>query len=238
MDNTEYRNVATERSGSVSSSLPSGPRPGPGPGVPGPSHPKFAAGVILLIFVLERTAYYAVFSNFYLFLNHRPLSWPTYNAAATLLVFFGISCVSSPVGGLVADFGLGRYWTSILSLIIYIAGYSFLPILSSDSKEVPSICLWKKHEQCDANSSTLNNENDINIYNANKLGSIANDDHPCLDEEPCIWLVYIVLCTIGIGSGWLRAVIVPFGADQVVFNVDSLTLMFYIFQNCRKGLKY
>lgn len=105
-------------------------------------------------------------------------------------------------------------------------------------KKCPVFVYGKKHEQCDANSSTLNNENDINIYNANKLGSIANDDHPCLDEEPCIWLVYIVLCTIGIGSGWLRAVIVPFGADQVVFNVDSLTLMFYIFQNCRKGLKY
>ena len=63
--------------------------------------------LLLIVNALERFAYYGIVCNFVLYLNKRPLFWESYNASAILFVFFGLTYVSSVLGGWIADSLLG-----------------------------------------------------------------------------------------------------------------------------------
>ena len=78
----------------------------------------------------ERFAYYGIICNYVLFLNRFPLDWTSYNASALLLIFLGITYMSSLLGGWLADSFIGKYLTILISYIIYIIGYSIFPLVS------------------------------------------------------------------------------------------------------------
>ena len=64
-----------------------------------------------------------------MFLNGEPFHWTTMNATNALFVFTGISYMTSLFGGWLADSTFGKFPTLILSLIVYICGYTFMPLL-------------------------------------------------------------------------------------------------------------
>jgi peptide/histidine transporter 3/4 len=166
---------------------------------------KFAEGAILVTITLERLAFYSLAGNLVLFLNIVPYEWESVNSMYALLYFFGISYLMSFLGGLLADTLLGRFKTLLLSLLIYVIGYTFLLLLpgrlvnkgtSKEHEILPKIC---GHS---ANSSST----DVTL-------KLIYDKSPF--SEQCSGLIFGVLTLIAIGSGPFRSNIAPFGADQV-----------------------
>lgn len=207
VNETDERSLIISNASRLTSSIHSNTSKGRSP--PGPAPPKYprvAGGVVLLIVILEKTAFYVFASNLYLFLNHKPFDWTSYNAATALLVFTGISYASSLIGGWLTDSVIGRYWTISLSFVFYIAGYAFLPVIANDSDHVTKICFWKESPNCPSNTSLAS----VNVSHYEIF-----QKHPCPSNEPCQWLVYVIMTLIGIGSGIFRTIIPPFGADQV-----------------------
>lgn len=88
--------------------------------------------ILLVVNCCERFAYYGIICNYILFLNKLPLDWTSYNASALLLVFLGITYMSSLIGGWFADSLIGKYSTILISFVIYIVGYSIFPLISYD----------------------------------------------------------------------------------------------------------
>jgi dipeptide/tripeptide permease len=91
---------------------------------------NFSLIILLLVNLLERFAYYGLICNYVLYLNKQPLFWESYNASTMLLIFLGISYVSSFIGGWVADSFLGKFYTISLSYFIYIIGYAAFPLIA------------------------------------------------------------------------------------------------------------
>ncbi|KAG1678729.1 Solute carrier family 15 member 4 [Nymphon striatum] len=192
------------------------------PTIAGPRYPRVAGGVVLIIVILEKIAFYAFSSNLYLFLNHHPFDWASYNAVTALLVFTGISYASSLIGGWLTDSVFGRYWTICVSFLFYTAGYAFLPIISNNSNLVPQICLWKKSPDCQFVNASVANSLALHDYENPSLKR-----HQCPSNEPCLWLVYVIIALIGIGSGIFRTIIPPFGADQLKHPTSQTTRTFF-----------
>ena len=165
---------------------------------------KLACCAILLTEVLERIAFYGLVGNLVLFLNRNPLDWMSYNAANALFVFTGISYMTSIVGGWLADAKIGKFKTIIFSFVVYLGGYAFFPNLSyphilnanDGTNVVPAWC------------GTPPRNSTAGPTKAPKEGKMPG-------EEQCAWAVYLALCIIGIGNGFIKANIAPFGADQV-----------------------
>lgn len=88
--------------------------------------------ILLIVNCCERFAYYGIICNYILFLNKLPLDWASYNASALLLIFLGITFMSSLIGGWLADSLIGKYLTILISYVIYIIGYSIFPLISYD----------------------------------------------------------------------------------------------------------
>ena len=62
-----------------------------------------------------------------------------------LLIFMGITYVSSLIGGWVADSFLGKFPIICISYVIYIAGYSLFPLISYNEYEIPSKAFYLGH---------------------------------------------------------------------------------------------
>ena len=162
---------------------------------------RCAAGIILVFVVLERIAFYGVVGNLVLFLNKNPFKWESFNAATITFLFFGVTYITSLFGGWIADSILGRFKTIVLSLIVYLAGYAMLPLLSisNNDNKIPAIC----------------HPGNVNTTNLTYIvRNITNTEENLFDEN-CSWLIFLVLLIIGIGTGSAKANIAPFGADQV-----------------------
>ncbi|KAJ1523836.1 hypothetical protein ONE63_010394 [Megalurothrips usitatus] len=89
-----------------------------------PVRSRKAATFVLLALTLERLAYYALLANLLVFLS---LGGNTPKEAMTAVLVVGaIAHFSALGGGWLADGALGRYWTLILGLTLYVVGFSML----------------------------------------------------------------------------------------------------------------
>lgn len=162
---------------------------------------NFSFIITLLVYALERFAFYGLICNYILYLNKYPLNWQSFNASLILLVFFGIFNITSVIGGWIADSFLGKYTTICLSFFGYIIGYAAFPYLSFGDK-IPGICF--------SNNTFFNSS----IIDEN-FPFFSKPDRPLI-EETCSWVIILTVVIIGISVGFIRANLGPFGADQVI----------------------
>lgn len=168
---------------------------------------KISCAAVLLTEILERVAFYSLAGNLVLFLNKSPFSWQSYSAGNAVFIFLGISHLASPIGGYIADSCLGRFWTISGSILIYIVGYAFMPLLAKPDFTVT---------MCNVNwwhiFSPSSSEDDVHV-----------DDH----GKACGWLVYSVLVVIALASGGVKSNMAPFGADQVMSDGPIVMRSFF-----------
>lgn len=180
---------------------------------------KVAEAAVLMTITLERIAFYSLAGNLVLFLNTNPYAWTSYNAVYALLYFFGISYLMSFFGGLIADTLLGRFKSLLLSLLLYLVGYLFLPLLRSTPQNI------HKHPELDL-PKLCKLSPYINMINiSHGLIDINHQKSPF--DESCSGLMFGVLTLIAIGSGPFRSNIAPFGADQVKGESQQANLTFF-----------
>ncbi|KAG0729059.1 Solute carrier family 15 member 4 [Chionoecetes opilio] len=151
---------------------------------------SIATGVILLVLTLERLAYYALATNFFLFLNKGPWdgpqAWDSLEAMNAVFVLAGVSYISALLGGYISDAWLGRFKTMVGGFLLYISGYVLLTLMAVD--KLPSFI-------CPA------------TYNSGG-GDATN-------HAPCKAAVYISVTIVGLGVGTVKSNIAPFGAEQL-----------------------
>ncbi|XP_018009744.1 solute carrier family 15 member 4 [Hyalella azteca] len=160
------------------------------------SHRRIASNVVLVVLFLERLAYYALVSTFYLFLNRGPWGvdegWDSLEALNAVFILLGVSCISALMGGYASDAWIGRFWAIVSGMVLYILGYILLILITVD-KLPRYICTF-------------------------------NATAPGLDEEelsgdsvhaPCKAAVYVAVVVLGVGVGMVKANIGPFGAEQM-----------------------
>ena len=178
---------------------------------------NFSLVCLLAVNVLERFAYYGLLCNFLLYLNKQPLYWESYNASLVLFVFQGIANVSGLVGGWVADSLIGKYATICLSFVLYIMGYAVYPLLSVDSFALPGVC--------NANSSVV----DWSVVNATTTMTTSRlTSDRSVFNEACSWIILPSTVLIGVGVGFVKSNLGPFGADQVIHSLEKKTIYFSI----------
>ncbi|XP_071518044.1 solute carrier family 15 member 4-like isoform X2 [Panulirus ornatus] len=147
--------------------------------------------VILVVLTLERLAYYALATNFFLFLNkgpwNGPQAWDSLDAMNAVFVLAGVSYMSALLGGYISDAWLGRFKTMVVGFLLYISGYILLTLMAVD--RLPrTIC-----------------EGNDNLD--------ADDDGP--PNAPCRVTVYLSVTIVGLGVGIVKSNIAPFGAEQL-----------------------
>lgn len=160
--------------------------------------------IVLIIYTMERFAYYGLICNYVLFLNNQPLNWDTYNAAIILLIFLGLTNVFSVFGGLLADSKLGKFNTILISFLIYLLGYGMFFMLSFNSDGIPGYC---------GGSSNLSANGFFNQSAMFAHAPLKKDRN--IGQESCSYIIIISILLNSIGIGFLRANLAPFGADQV-----------------------
>ncbi|KAK8748788.1 hypothetical protein OTU49_015992, partial [Cherax quadricarinatus] len=108
-----------------------------------------ATVVILVVLTLERLAYYALATNFFLFLNKGPWdgpqAWDSLDAMNAVFVLAGVSYMSALLGGYISDAWLGRFKTMVAGFLLYISGYILLTLMAVD--RLPRII-------CEANNNS------------------------------------------------------------------------------------
>ena len=162
---------------------------------------KFGLIMILLSQALERISFYSIVGNLVLFLNLNPLDWMSYDAATILFLFMGVSYASSIFGGWIADSFLGKYKTIILFMIIYLIGYSLLPILAFNNGDVIEGSVFHCVRTSDQNGT----------YTTLKPPKAIKH----IWQESCYTFVMVAIVVIGFASGCVKSCMAPFGADQV-----------------------
>jgi solute carrier family 15 (peptide/histidine transporter), member 3/4 len=171
--------------------------------------------ILLTVNTLERFAFYGLASNFVLYLNKQPLHWCSFNATQMLLLMMGISYSTGVIGGWISDSFLGKFRTICVSYCIYIIGYGAYPLLAYYQNSVPGFCSMT-HPNVTANDGTSSNS-------SSHLKESSSDAD--IGEEPCAWVIITSSILIGIGVGFIKATLGPFGADQVqkiVFKFNKL----------------
>lgn len=167
--------------------------------------------ILLLVNLTERIAYYGLISNYVLYLNKQPLYWESYNASTILLIFLGITYVSSLIGGWISDSLLGKFYTIAISYIIYIIGYAAFPLLAYNQNEVPRFC--------NSNRSIIDwvviNSNDVTHSNMTSTRRPVDNFNRSIADESCSWIIIITVILVGIAVGFIKSNLGPFGADQV-----------------------
>lgn len=165
--------------------------------------------LLLIVNTLERFTFYGLICNFILYLNKDPLTWESYNASLILLIFLGITHVSSVLGGWIADSFLGKFPTLFLSFIIYIIGYIPYPLIAYDSNKLPVFC----NTNCSLNQMLNLTFTYTEIYYSKTYNNTMADRS--IANESCSWIIIISSILVGVGVGFTRANLGPFGADQV-----------------------
>jgi len=185
--------------------------------------------IILIVSLLERFAFYGLISNFILYLNKQPLFWESYNASIILFMFFGITYISSLIGGWVADSLIGKFTTICLSFSIYIIGYLIFPYISYDKDQIPNIC---SYSHTNSNKTTLTQifsfKNYTGYYTESHrdLSKLSMTDRDLFDET-CSWLIILTSISIAIGVGFIKANLGPFGADQVISRGQTMVFKYF-----------
>ncbi|XP_042229866.1 solute carrier family 15 member 4-like isoform X1 [Homarus americanus] len=152
-----------------------------------------ATVVILVVLTLERLAYYALATNFFLFLNKGPWdghqAWDSLEAMNAVFVLAGVSYMSALLGGYISDAWLGRFKTMVVGFLLYISGYILLTLMAVD--RLPRTICEAKNER------------------------IEGDDPNGLPNAPCKVAVYLSVTIVGLGVGIVKSNIAPFGAEQL-----------------------
>ena len=163
---------------------------------------KIALAIVLAAETLERVAFYSLVGNLVLFLNLEPLNWMSYNAAATMFLFTGISCASALFGGWLADSYTGKYVCIVVFLTVYLIGYLAFPLFTwgSDSKDGVFRC-FRNHSNHTVNGTVAQKD--------------SSEDVQHMWMESCFPIVFTALFIIAVGNGCVKANISAFGADQV-----------------------
>jgi hypothetical protein len=181
---------------------------------------NFSFTTILFVNILERFAYYGLICNYILYLNKRPLYWETYNASFVLFIFLGITNISGVVGGWIADSFVGKYATICFSFVIYILGYIAFPLLSYNQDSVPGFC---KANSSIVDWTTINYTTGLS---GKELDVYFRVDRSAF-EELCSWVIITTMFMVGIGVGFLRANLGPFGADQVISRGQTMVFKYF-----------
>jgi hypothetical protein len=173
--------------------------------------------ILLLVNVLERFAYYGLLCNYLLYLNKKPFYWETFNASLILFVFLGITNISGLVGGWVSDSFIGKYTTICISFVIYIIGFVAYPLLSISETSLPGIC--------SANGSVI----DWSLINITSMQRFDpnNRVNKSIFAESCSWVIIFTVFMIGIGVGFVKANLGPFGADQVLSRGQPMVFKYF-----------
>jgi len=166
--------------------------------------------LILVTETLERTAFYGLICNMFMFLNSNPMSWASYNAATLIFVFNGIAYITAVFGGWLADSCLGKFRTIVVFFCIYAVGFTFWPFFypypDVKGREDPGPAMW-----CRVNSNNSHSETIVPLQNEN-----------------CWWAVYLSIAIVGWGYGTVRVNIIPYGAFQVLQFLCLLLDIFYM----------
>jgi dipeptide/tripeptide permease len=165
--------------------------------------------IILTVHTLERFAFYGLVCNYILYLNKEPLKWESYNASLMLYILFGLTNITSLFGGWIADSRIGKFNTIAISYFIYIVGYAAFPFLSMNSKRLPGLCFV-------SNSNTTVDWSNLTRFYDYEQSNLKKFDRS-IASESCSWIIIVSVVFIGIGVGFIRANLGPFGADQVKF---------------------
>ena len=178
----------------------------------GLSRPKriAACSAIAATEMFERLAFYGFTANMVLFLSGNSFMWLSYEAAHTLLVFIGVSCVWSVIGGWIADTMLGRFKTILLSLIIYICGAALLVLVGYGSATEGNHML---KDMC-GERRMIQEWIPVLPGNVSHVSWVPVSK-PAERQDYCGGIILLALLLIAIGTGSMRANLLPFGADQV-----------------------
>ncbi|KAJ6805893.1 protein NRT1/ PTR FAMILY 5.2-like [Iris pallida] len=98
-----------------------------------------ACSFVVVYEVFERMAYYGISANLVLYLTNR-LHQGTVQASNNVTNWVGSVFLMPILGAYVADAHLGRYWTFVLSSIIYLAGMLLLTLAVSIRPLKPATC--------------------------------------------------------------------------------------------------
>lgn len=166
-----------------------------------------AGGAVLLVQMLERTAFFGVAANLVLYLNSKNFNWTGQQASHAALVFLGASYLMAPVGGWLADVYLGRHRAVVLSLLIYLFASGLLPVTAfpdgrrSFCGEMPSP----------------------------ELGPACSSAE-CSRASPspyCAPTLYMGLLFLALAASSVRSNLTSFGADQVMELGRDATRRFF-----------
>ncbi|CAO2835337.1 unnamed protein product [Amaranthus hypochondriacus] len=142
-----------------------------------------SASFIIWVEMAERLAYYGISGNLINFLTGK-LGQSTATAAANVNAWSGVGSLSPVLGAVIADSFLGRFYTILVSSIIYILGLGLLTL----SAMLPS-------------QSCINEE------------PMNNDTFGCSSHLQTM-MFFIALYMVAIGQGGHKPCVQAFGADQ------------------------
>ncbi|KAG2721997.1 hypothetical protein I3760_02G108500 [Carya illinoinensis] len=139
--------------------------------------------LVCLYEVFERMAYYGISSNLVIYLTTK-LHQGTVKSSNNVTNWVGTIWITPILGAYVADAHLGRYWTFVVSSVIYISGMLMLTLAVSLPSLKPPRCLESDVENC-RKASTLQ-----------------------------LAVFYGALYTLAVGTGGTKPNISTIGADQ------------------------
>ncbi|XP_069484989.1 solute carrier family 15 member 3 [Ambystoma mexicanum] len=170
---------------------------------------KVACGAILLVEILERMAFFGIVCNLVLYLNSNVFNWGGAQASQAALLFLGASYILAPLGGWLADAYLGRYWTILVSLLLYLVAACVLPATASDTFR-PYLC---------GSMPAI----DINPQSCNTTSGCEDTPH----SHYCAPIMYTGLLLLALGISSVKANVTSFGADQVTDRGPEATRRFF-----------
>ncbi|XP_020579812.1 protein NRT1/ PTR FAMILY 5.2-like [Phalaenopsis equestris] len=106
-----------------------------------------ACSFVLVSEALERLAYYGIASNLILYLTD-VLHQGTVTSSNNVTNWMGTVMMTPILAAFIADAYLGRYWTCIISFVIYFLGMSLLILTASLPALRPPPCHSSKDEGC------------------------------------------------------------------------------------------